>query len=391
MKKLLIILYATCIVLPLWAQGKVQKIPTDAHPKIAALFRYADSLGFELYSERVVDERHTKNQVNIYISYYGGTPIPTEEEKRNPIFLKNDSIFKAKDIVPLLMLDSIRNTFTLLANEVQESYMKEYHKDGVDSILYVLTTDSPQKDIQELVTSTRYGVSYTLPNVSDFLFFNYLPTYKKYPDEEHVYKNHGQLSYFHQKTHEKDSTSHCTIEHLDKKGYEKQLKKIFGTKGFSRRTFYMRIDSTYHRKNEPGRWEMVGGGYSNGTGVIEATATIYQTQSKTLSDDAFQTLVNTTQQYLNEHPLLMSSFTFGAQSKPTKVFVSEKKIDDHLCQKYVALFHHYSDDDTYYFIFLDAKMDKFDTEYLPIDWRELKSWVNGKKVFYKKRRKRSSR
>ena len=116
MRKIITILWAMLFSLCTWAQGSERLRDHQIPAKLEEFLQYANSLG---YGTTVHSNPHEKQKVDFFF------PISNR-----------------KDENVILFLDSIRHTFYALADEAQETYFWESHKDGIDSIEYALKFDN---------------------------------------------------------------------------------------------------------------------------------------------------------------------------------------------------------------------------------------------------------
>ena len=122
MRKIITILWAMLFSLCTWAQGSERLRDHQIPAKLEEFLQYANSLG---YGTTVHSNPHEKQKVDFFF------PISNR-----------------KDENVILFLDSIRHTFYALADEAQETYFWESHKDGIDSIEYVLKLNNGQTIIK---------------------------------------------------------------------------------------------------------------------------------------------------------------------------------------------------------------------------------------------------
>ena len=160
MKKIIIILWAMLFSFCTWAQGSERLRDHQIPATLEGFFKYADSLGY---------------RANVHY-------IQRETRKVSVSF----SHFVRKDENVALLLDSARHTFHTLADEAQETFFWESHKDGVDSVEYALHLDKGN------------------------LKFTYKPCSLVY------------LDFMYQV----DSIKHPITEKIDKRGYWKMLKEV---------------------------------------------------------------------------------------------------------------------------------------------------------------------
>ena len=176
MKKGIIILWAMLFSFCTWAQGSERLRDHQIPAKLEGFFKYADSLGY---------------RANVHY-------IQRETRKVSVSF----SHFVRKDENVALLLDSVRHTFHALADEAQETFFWESHKDGVDSVEYALHLDKGN------------------------LKFTYKPSSLVY------------LDFMYQV----DSIKHPITEKIDKRGYWKMLKEVLKRKGVSKQKFYIYLN-----------------------------------------------------------------------------------------------------------------------------------------------------
>ena len=260
MKKIIIILWAMLFSFCTWAQGSERLRDHQIPAKLEGFFKYADSLGY---------------RANVHY-------IQRETRKVSVSF----SHFVRKDENVALLLDSARHTFHTLADEAQETFFWESHKDGVDSVEYALHLDKGN------------------------LKFTYKPSSLVY------------LDFMYQV----DSIKHPITEKIDKRGYWKMLKEVLKRKGVSKQKFYIYNDSTHIIPRED---QFVGGSHSQNPN-IEHRGIIYTIASKELADELKQEILQETWSYIDKHPNTMFTINPDVTQGEIVVFLSAVNGDQYL-------------------------------------------------------------
>lgn len=307
MKKIIIILWAMLFSFCTWAQGSERLRDHQIPAKLEGFFKYADSLGY---------------WANVHY-------IQRETRKVSVSF----SHFVRKDENVALLLDSARHTFHTLADEAQETFFWESHKDGVDSVEYALHLDKGN------------------------LKFTYNPSSLVY------------LDFMYQV----DSIKHPITEKIDKRGYWKMLKEVLKRKGVSKQKFYIYNDSTHIIPRED---QFVGGSHSQNPN-IEHRGIIYTIASKELADELKQEILQETWSYIDKHPNTMFTINPDVTQGEIVVFLSAEGQKYRIQEMFTLALR--NNRDTYQIVACDFNGD----QYLPADLTGLKSYKNGKKVYHK--------
>lgn len=243
--------------------------------------------------------------------------------------------FVRKDENAALLLDSIRHTFHAFADEAQEAYLWETHTDGKDSI------------------------EYTLQLNTGYLRFAYKPD-----------GGVANLDY----RHPIDSIKHSITEKINKEGYWKTLNKILNRKGVSKQKFYIYNDSTHIIPRED---QFVGGRHSQNPN-IEHRGIIYTIASKELADELKQEILQETWRFTDKHPNLMYNINPNVTRGEMVVFLSAEEETLRIQDMFTVVLR--NNRGKYQIVACDFNGD----QYLPADLTGLKSYKNGKKVYYKK-------
>ena len=99
---------------------------THGHPKIENLIKYADSLGIHIRKGYRISDSDSgiRYDKTVKLDFVLGDTLPNS---RHTVPHATSSLF----------LDSIRSTFMSLIPSASESYAREHHHNGTDSIIYI--------------------------------------------------------------------------------------------------------------------------------------------------------------------------------------------------------------------------------------------------------------
>lgn len=347
---------------------------TQGHPKIENLIKYADSLGIHIRKGYRISNSDSgiRYDKTVKLDFVLGDTLPNS---RHTVPHATSSLF----------LDSIRSTFMSLIPSASESYAREHHHNGTDSIIYIMNlgnraeSNASTKLFQSYTKGKNGSTAYQHPNVPENILFDY------YSDANGREK--GTLTYRY--SHDLAPTQQLTF--INAQEYTKRLEKVFDREDISRHHFYFRKDSTYQADYQDFRslWATTGNWSS------ESNATVYTTTSKETAFEILHAITETTWQYLNERPNVYCRFKSPLTDAPffceilNSFAETEKgKYQDFFVQAYAfALSPDLSGkrhDDmiaTYCFIISHAKTEGAPVTYCFSDYHKLKSWINGKKVY----------
>ena len=163
MKRIIIILWAMTLAVSTFAQG-VLKDSIQGDPHIEGLFEYAKSLGFHIsenYHFHRLPNKFEKDcllHVQLYDISEAAPTGNAEEDRKNK---EEDERYRGSNKANLLLIDSIRNTFMALAPHASEIYMKEFHLENQDTMLYAMRSGVPA-DVTRFDTPQRVHVAPSL-------------------------------------------------------------------------------------------------------------------------------------------------------------------------------------------------------------------------------------
>lgn len=347
-----------------------------SNPVVDSLFAYARKIGIEPVGQYEYDGEY----MNTMKFSFGYTTYPKKPKTGEEIY--SHSVWNANR---RQMADSIRQTFMTLSDVSNEVTMKEIHNDRMDTLVYVATfgDNDCSKGDRQLQNTVQYhsprSWSYHYPQVPEAMVFELHPsTAEMKVEETDPVSLSGYMCYY--KIIGGDET--LTPKYVDKKSYGKVLNKIFKEKGIKKQHCYVRKD---RECQDLGKW-CIGGVRKGYEWSTEMNATTYQFPSKEMIRDVYKVFCEETWKYIEQHPDMRCEFCYETKmnSFPLLIFSSEKELKDKQKETFRIYITPSNAGHGYTFIILNTKMSEFGTEFLPMEWENLKSWKNGKKVYYRK-------
>ena len=373
MKKLILTLCAILFTAGISAQETLQ-LRTHSNPKIEGLLKFADSLGIHIQKSSFDAGEHSQHARHISFSFptyplTGDADIDKSRQRLNR--MNSDHNAKMK-----LLTDSIRQTFIELSGNSQESHMWEYHQDGKDSMSYALAIGSFKN--QRPIEFKKYNSSlyYAAPEV---ITFQYHSDLSKDSGIQHHPIGYAFFTYFHTL---EDNIQPSAL--FDTKAYWKTLKKIFDKEGVEKQRLRIYKDSTY-TLNPTEVWK----GVVNGKGIsIKQEIMIYRMQSTSLADKIIREIVDATWAHLDKQPGVIYSIEEAAGFNIRgAIYSTVVDIGSYDPDSQEPHFHISINTDSFtgdHLIFVRESIGRW--RFLPKGWEMLKSWKNGKKVYYKKKK-----
>lgn len=377
MKKLILTLCAILFTAGISAQETLQ-LRTHSNPKIEGLLKFADSLGIHIQKYSFDGGEHSQHarQVSFTYSIRGDKKYPlTGDANKDKSSQRLNRNFSDRNANMKLLTDSIRQTFIELSGNSQESHMWEYHQDGKDSMSYALAIDTFKN--QRPIDFKKYNSSlyYAAPEVITFQYHSDLSKETDIP-----YSIIGNAFFTYSHTLE-DNIQPSAL--FDTKAYWKTLKKIFDKEGVEKQRLRIYKDSTY-TYNPTEVWE----GVVNGKGIsIKQEIMIYRMQSTSLANKIIREIVDATWAHLDKQPGVIyeiaetAGFNIRGFSYSTVVDIGSYATDSQEPHFHISI-----NTDSFtgdYLIFVRESIGRW--YFLPKGWEMLKSWKNGKKVYYKKK------
>ncbi len=388
MKRIIIILWAMTLAVSTFAQGAL-KDSIQGDPHIEGLFEYAQSLGFHIsenYHFHRLPNKFEKDcllHVQLYDISEAAPTGNAEEDRKNK---EEDERYRGSNKANLLLIDSIRNTFMALAPHASEIYMKEFHLENQDTMLYAMRSGVPadprwRKSLHDTFRYTSTGSHRAILDVPEQLLFEYAPNMFYQKDKEAGYRisvsQSGSLSFLVRK----ESHNPNPPEFVDKKVMGKMLGKVLNRKGVTKHQLYVRKDESYTVSRDKDSWDigmvMQGEKWSSTT-----KAMVYTIKDKDLANEVMHGLHDVVAQYINEHPNTICD-RYDMKYDNYDIFVSQSELKNEYKDKYLVLSRYDSKEKVQRFLIIEAHMSRFGTEYMPSGWPHLKSWVNGEKKYYK--------
>lgn len=388
MKRIIIILWAMTLAVSTFAQG-VLKDSIQGDPHIEGLFEYAKSLGFHIsenYHFHRLPNKFEKDcllHVQLYDISEAAPTGNAEEDRKNK---EEDERYRGSNKANLLLIDSIRNTFMALAPHASEIYMKEFHLENQDTMLYAMRSGVPadprwRKSLHDTFRYTSTGSHRAILDVPEQLLFEYAPNMFYQKDKEAgdriSVSQSGSLSFLVRK----ESHNPNPPEFVDKKVMGKMLGKVLNRKGVTKHQLYVRKDESYTVSRDKDSWDigmvMQGEKWSSTT-----KAMVYTIKDKDLANEVMHGLHDVVAQYINEHPNTICD-RYDMKYDNYDIFVSQSELKNEYKDKYLVLSRYDSKEKVQRFLIIEAHMSRFGTEYMPSGWAHLKSWVNGEKKYYK--------
>lgn len=379
MKKTIIILGAMLMNFCAYGQESLKE-KLKSNPIVDSIFTHARTIGIEPMGKYEYDGEY-KNTMCFHFDYNKAAEKPKDGEGIYP-----ESVWNANR---RQMVDSIRQAFVALSDVSNEMYMKEIHNDRMDTLVYVaiLGNNNSLKGNGYIQNTVEYKTAnswtYHYPNAPEYMVFDYHPLngVKKAEATDRV-NLFGQMSYYKKI----GGTETLTPKYVDKKSYGKVLNKIFKEKGIKKQHCYVRKDKEFRNVK---KWS-IGKATNDQEWSTEMKATIYKFPTEKMAWETYKTFSDETWKYIEHHPDMRCEFYYENNTYfyPQVIFSSERELKDKQKERFrVYITCDMSDawDDTYYFIILDTKMSEFGPEFLPQEWQTLKSWKNGKKVYYKQK------
>lgn len=368
MKKIMTTLCAAFFAFAISAQNS-KDLRIHNNPKVERLIEYCKSQGsmFVLNGGETKyqnDGKHSKRARLLFMREF-----PTGEKSTDHISQAVDSVRRVRNSIYDNIEDSIRKTFIDLSKEVSESYMWEYHNDGIDTIQYTVVFGRYANDNRSRTELHKHQPQpYQVPELLSYQYFKS----KK--------SSIGSGSLFY---HFSPDSTYSPTQYIDQEKYEKILQGIFNQDGFSKRAIYVYNDNDHPYDDS----EVMIGMHWN-TPVqpyIETKVTVYTTKSEELALSTLHSLTEATFQFIDENPRLDFELTprsaFNRNSFSPALLFRSKRLS-RIYKEYQVRLQYLQNNKEYCFLILDINGNMM----LPKEWIKLKSWKNGKKTYDKNRK-----
>lgn len=267
-------------------------------------------------------------------------------------------------------LKAIIDVCRQLSKEAKESYLWESHEEGKDTLMYLLTLNNP-------ICRETLKLIYTDKNVS----FETLDG-----DETNELEPKGWYEFEYHLENGDNSRNHF----IDVAEMNRRIAPILQNDSIERHEIYIRHDRSYTAQTE----ELE---YRQGAANLplwfdtESRGTLYTIPSKEMADKVFLQLGKVITQYFKENPWVIH---IGRNPFPrtyehekwsmTLVYsdVYDYTLENDTPHEYNILF--YPPGNNYDGVCRLLVVESNGHLWLPKGWRTMKSWVNGKAVYYKK-------
>ena len=187
----------------------------------------------------------------------------------------------------------------------------------------------------------------------------------------------GRLSY----NLRKDPVSADPPEFINVKEYEKMLKQVFNRKGITKQHLYTRKDENFILDRQ--RDQSFLSGYSiDRPWSSETHATIYTIRDRKLFEEVIKSFHEVTWQYIEAHPNTRCQL-HGLSFSNNDIFKSNTEYNIDNRQEFQVIYRGDVVANIYRFVVFYSKMSRYGVAFLPMDWSQVKSWVNGKMEYYK--------
>ena len=377
MKRIAFALCATIVSLSMTAQVNIEK-RLPGNPMIDSLAIYAYNLGSIPEVTYSYDGKFHKT-VNIrcmLTNDFQPTP-PTGDPKKDAQNQKLDSIRQEKINEEHKVYEAVRNTCKALTDNALESYVWEYHRNGVDSVRYAIAIGEYQNgDTLTTFRSERDVYYYRAPELVSFDYNSY-PYNNKSPWSP---KGFGYFRY----EYTPDSVYKKDFIPFDKEAYTKQILPILKQEGITSRQFYVYHDSTYTIVRKA--WKEDDFVVREQTEVPKQTksetrGTIYTMHSRAQANAVLEQIKMATLDFLENN----SGFWFTVH--PWIPFIEgDRKLYEFFESEYMSrvpdfyhiYIHCYGEE--FNIIIVEGQGDMM----IPAEWAVVKSWKNGKITYDKK-------
>ena len=380
MKRITFALFATFIAVGTMAQVTLQK-RLQGNPKIDSLVNEVAALGGGGNVSYYYDGKLHKT-VKISCSLmndFQPTP-PTGNPQRDAQNQKMDSVRKERCEQGNRIYNAIRNTCKSLTDDAKESYIWEYHRNGVDSVRYTIALGEYQSG--DTMTTWQRDREVQYYGAPEIITFRYDPLAGN-DGNPWVSKGFGYFRY--------EYTPDSVWRHMkdlvpfNKEAYTALLQPILKQKGITSRQFYVYRDSTLSFKDVKENDDFV---FLENTLTPlqpknEMKGTVYTMHSKAQADSVLIQMIQTTWTFLEDNPGInfhFSPYTYYGLRTLNELF---ENLDYKRIMGFYHIYLHSIDDKEFNIVFLEGTGDMM----VPMEWLILKSWKNGKVVYDKKRMK----
>lgn len=367
MKKNLIIAAGLGISISMQAQG---------NPKIDSLISELRAIGQEpniTYSYQ--GGRHKREIEIAAVHFYDAKPhAKTGNERMDRINAISDSLYFDTNQREKETLRLIQRTCKSMAEDATESYMWEYHRNGIDSIRYSMVFgNSPEGKSVHSSYSTDHDIYYY--NAPQILTYRYTST----PLTDSISRWDASGMGVFEYTESPDSVDGKT-EYIDHKDYTLYIANILKQKGVDSRPIYFSHDSTCTVEKPDSNFVVRVETVLPAQPRSETQGTLYTIHSEELAKRIISQLADATWQYLKEHPNTCYEFSPErefAHGALRTFFASTRETQGY--DEFRVLIHSLRNE-KFHILMLHTQGDLW----IPNEWLALQSWKNGKATYVRK-------
>ncbi len=278
----------------------------------------------------------------------------------------------------LMALDSIRRAFSVLSSQASESYLYEFHKGDRDTIEYSIAF---AKENNDSIQTDKHRNAMAFRNVREVGRFHY----HKYISTGSIKGTIGSGRYAHWH-YEDNPLSWKELKPFDGEAFQQVIKPLFKralkTKGVKSYPIYWRHDEGYNDDTEgdimtKAKWVVEDSEENKPFGLTTGTHYVFPKEQEALALEVLHDLDSIAFAYVNAHPEQLYSY-----HKYTKYYTGSWStlLEGSVYRRYkeqVYELHSFLDDDGFHIVSITT----IGNMWMPKDWKRLKSWTNGKRVY----------
>lgn len=365
MKKYILTAILAAFCLTCSAQPNAKFLELDNYLKELGIFSFYSQCN---YGEGIRHEVSASLYVNQF--YSKGMSELTREMK-----LESDSIMYRPNVIAI---DSIRRTFSALSATASESYLYEFHQGDRDTIEYSIAF---AKATGDSLQSYKHYNAMAFRNVREV---GRLTFRKNILDKNFVGTiGMGRYSHWH---YEDNPLSWKELKPFDGEAFQQVIKPLFKralkTKGVKSYPIYWRHDEGYNDDTEgdimtKAKWVVEDSEENKPFGLTTGTHYVFPKEQEALALEVLHDLDSIAFAYVNAHPEQLYSY-----HKYTKYYTGSwaTLLEGAVYRRYkeqVYELHTFLDDDGFHIVSITT----IGNMWMPKDWKRLKSWTNGKRVY----------
>ena len=348
------------------------------NPKIDSLVHYVDSL-----DGTIMFHYHLLDYESVPRCYYRIDHLVHDSHSLSQRYKPTyDSIYNIVHPKEEKVAKAIRNTCQALSKEAEESYMWEYHNEGVDSIKYAIKLGGEDYGVTKRFPHMRY---LDAPNS---LRYSYTPNQAQWSFETETASlhtiRHGGFEY--------EYVQDSILRHpqpIDIADFTQHIQSILAREGVEGHSIHIRCDSTLAISNPQVKIQFAPTIYDTPPYGSEIKGMVYTIYSNALAKSVLHELQNTTFNYILNHPNTTCEFYrynyFDSNFQnllrcplPPNETVSKKEHEYNIYYK-----RDLHDKEKYYIVITDTQgWEGRSYSILPYGWQTMKSWINGKIEYY---------